>query len=632
MKSEKMITTNVDERRREFFERSKKSSGYQFASYRYSVMTEDERKLGEKILQDFREAYNAKAAAGVFKDMEIMEAYWSGEFVNKTSDVCANTNIINTNIETQVADMMDQNIDVEPRPYDPSDAPYMTRVRRIADRILDANKMPLKVQRIMRRCKKYGSGWIKVMFNPDMLDGVGCPEITSVSTANVFPDASVFNVDDINKGRYFIEAYTASIYWAEQTFGMEKASAIYPSFKPYMQDLNMMNTDNLDTTGENYLHILYWTKYKDKNGKEKLRLIQCSGCGVILKDSLDFEKEKNVDVFPTMEKVRYPYWVMNDMERENSVWGKTNASLLFPIQDLIDDIDNSILANARLTGNPIKLVLAQSGVDPEKIDNTEGQTVLSNVPNGITYIQPPSMPGYIVQRRDSALASERAIVSRVSDQQAGVKQSGVDTATESLALQQNAMKATDASKTVLQLILADIIMYCLQLAIEFWDDDMFFESDVDGEFDYFNPSMLAKIPVLKPADETFRRAFERANKGKEAPEYMEVEGKFRKIHVLMSVSVGAGLPKNKALMYNMIKETYANQAMDVNEFRELLNEYVGLPKPPMEEGTAMPGGNTNEVQIPMSQSRDVFSTGGVNTGALNRLQQQRTGGNYETVK
>lgn len=631
MKSEETkIPYDAAERRRDYFEHSKKSNRKAFMNYRMEVMTDDERKMGQTILDHFRESYDAKAALGVFKDMEIAEAYWSGEFYNKASDATANTNIINSNIETQVADIMDQNIDLEPHAYDPSDEPYMIKVRRIGDKILDTNEMPKKIQRTVRRCKKFGTGWFRVLFNPEMLDGAGCPEITSISPANIFPDASISNIDDLHKGRYCIEVFKASLYWAEQTFGMEKASAILPEYRPYVDQLSRLTSDTIDTTGESYLHILYWCKYVDKKGKEHLRLVQCSGCGIVLKDSMDYETKHDIDVFPEMEEFRYPYWCVPDMERENSIWGKTNASLLYPVQDTIDEIDNAITQNARLTGNPIKLVLTSSGIDPEKIDNTEGIVVPTNVQNGLTYVQPPSMAQYIIDRRNQALTVERAIVSRVSDQQAGVKEHGVDTATESLALQQNAMKATDAFKTILQLVLADMMMYCIELAIEFWNKDMFFEIG-ENEYDYFNPSMLKKIPQMIPVDDVYTNAFKQINPDKEVPLYMEKDGEYRKVRMIMSVSIGAGLPKNKSLMYNIIKETYANQAMDVGEYREKLEEYVGLPAPEMEEGVA-PGANPEQqVNIPMGQSRDVFDTGAVSPKALGRMQEQRTGGNYNAT-
>lgn len=625
--------TSTEERRQEYFKHSKHTNGFDFLTYRNKIMTEDEKLLGQKIVDNFKDAYVAKERARVFEDMSIAEAYWSGEFTNKTPDMLANTNFINSNIETQVADLQDQNIDIEPRAYDPSDAPYVPKVRMIADKILEVNKMPLKMQKITRRFKKFGHGWIRVLFNPKLLEGLGCPEIESISSANIYPDPAILNPEDIQKGRFFIEAYASPIKWAEDTFGMEKASAIYPDYRPYSEErLNDMFGSDIDTTGERYLHILYWTKYKDKEGKERLRLIQCSGCGVILKDSMKFEDEKGIAVFPTTQEVRYPYWLTPDMERENSIWGKSNASLLYPLQDMADDLDNSILANARLTGNPQRIVTVPSGIDPEKIDNTEGQTIISNTADGLVYLTPPSMPQYIINRRDAIIQVERGIVSRVSDQQSGIRQHGVDTATESLALQQNAMKSVDATKTVLQIILADVFMYCIELAIEYWNEGMFFGNEKDG-FEYFVPNDLRNIPEMIPATETYKQAFKTMHPDVEEPLYMnkvDKNGKEskRNIHVLLNVSVGAGIPKNKALMYNVINEVFGKGAMSPFKYREKLEEYLGLPFDEEEEAMMGQPSQSGEVvsgNVPMSQSRDVFAESGVNPNALKTIESQRVG-------
>lgn len=629
------FATSTVERRQEYFKHSKHTNGFDFLTYRKKVMTEDEEKLGQKIIDNFEEAYRAKERAGVFKDMEIAEAYWSGDFENKTEDQLSNTNIINTNIETQVADLMDQSIDIQLRAYDPSDSPYISRARMIGDKILEVNKMPLKMQKITRRFKKFGHSWIRALFNPELLEGMGCPEIVSVSSADVYPDPAIINAEDINKGRFFIETIPATIHWAEQKFGMEKASAIYPGYKPYGDvRLNKMFGNDIDTSGERYLHLLYWCKYQDKNGKEKLRLIQCSGCGVILKDSMNFEKEKGIAVFPTTREVRYPYWEVCDMERENSIWGKSNASLLYPLQDVADELDNAILSNARLTGNPKKLITTSSGIDPEKIDNTEGQVIISNTADGYRNVDAPTMPQYIINRRDQIIQNERNIVSRVSDQQSGIKQYGVDTATESLALQQNAMKSVDATKTVIQIILADVLMYCMELAIEYWNEPMFFGDDEKG-FEYFSPHQLSQVPVMVPTDETYRKAFEAENPGKEIPEYMEKKTKAgktvkRKLHVILSVSVGAGIPKNKAFIYNMLNELYAKKAMSLKTYREYLEEYMGIPFDEEEQMELIPQTPTGGSNNPIPTSNDVFKTGGVSPEALNRLEKQR--GGIENVK
>lgn len=621
------VATSTTERRQEFFKHSKHTNGFDFLTYRKKVMTEEEEKLGQKIIDNFEEAYRVKEKSGVFRDMEIAEAYWSGEFENKTDDQLSNTNIINTNIETQVADLMDQNIDIQLKPFEPSDAPYVSRARKIGDKILEVNKMPLIMQKTIRRFKKFGHSWIKAVFNPELLDGIGCPEMVSVSSANVYPDPAIVNVEDINKGRFFIEIIPSTIYWAEQEFGMEKASAIYPGYKPYGDiRLNKMFSDDMDTSGERYLHILYWCRYTDKNGKEKLRLIQCSGCGVILRDSMNFENEKKVTIFPT---TRYPYWEFCDMERENSIWGKSNASLLYPLQDVADELDNAILANARLNGNPKKLVTTNSGIDPEKIDNTEGQVIISNTADGYRNIDPPTMPQYIINRRDQIIQNERNIVSRVSDQQSGIKQYGVDTATESLALQQNSMKSVDATKTIIQLVLADVLMYCMELAIEYWNDQMFFGDDERG-FECFSPHQLSQIPVMVKADETYINAFKVANPGKTPPEYMEKKTKSgetikRKLHLILSISVGAGIPKNKAFIYNMLNELYAKKAMSLKTYRKYIEEYMGIPFDEEEQMELILQQTPSVKSNPILTGNDVFKTGGVSPEALNRLERQRGG-------
>src|SRR5690606_17658832 len=123
------------------------------------------------------------------------------------------------------------------------------------------------------------------------------------------------------------------------------------------------------------------------------------------------------------------------MYREGTVWAKATAELLIPQQDLIDDLDDQIRISARLTGNPQREVNINSGVDPDKMSNEAALIYPVNENGGIKFLEPPEIPQYIPQRRNAAF-QEVPIVSRWSFQMAGIKQQGVDTATESLSLQQ----------------------------------------------------------------------------------------------------------------------------------------------------------------------------------------------------
>lgn len=538
--------------------------------YREKLFGSKEMEKTQVLLDNYRSAFEAKDNIGLFTEMELAERYWSGEFDQPEDydDPGSNTNIINANIETQVANMVDQNIDIELKPYEPADKPYVTKARLIIDRIKDVNKLPKKIERHERRLDKFGTGIFRVMYNKKLIDKIGCPEITVCNPAYVFPDPNIVNLDDLQESEFIIETIPKSIYWAEQKFGKERAWAIAPGYNPIENSFVFRENHepNFEVAGDHYLHILYWTH--GKNGK--LRLIQLSGCGIVLSDT-DEDKEYNYFT----DDGRYPYFFTTYMEREGTIWGKSICSLLFSLQDEIDDYTDMIRRNARLNGNPIKIVSVQSGIEPDKLDNTPGQVVPTNDVNGIKYLEPPNMPAFIQQRRSEAIDKDRLIISRISDQMSGIRQSGVNTATESLNLAQSANIATDTRKTMLQSTLNDVFKYCFELALNYWDVGMFFQQDDD--FIFFNPSDLKEIPMMKPATPQYIDMFKEQNPDKEPPEFMLNENEKRKLKLIFNIQVGAGLPSNKAVAFNYILEAYKGGLLSKKETRELLIEYIKLP-------------------------------------------------------
>lgn len=540
-------------------------------SYRQKLFGSVEMTKTQPMLDNYRAAYEAKDNIGLFDEMELAERYWSGDFgvPEDFDDPGSNTNIINTNIETQVASMVDQSIDIELKPYEPADKPYVKKARLILDRIKDANHLPKKIEKHERKKDKFGTGIFKVMYNKKMCDDkIGCPEIKVCNPAYVFPDPNITNIDDIQESEFIIETLPKSLYWAEEKFGKERAWAIAPGYNPIENSFVFRENHeaNYDVAGDHYLHILYWCKTKTG----KLRLIQLSGCGIVLSDT---EDDPEYNYFT--DDGRYPYFFTIDMEREGTIWGKSVCSLLFSLQDEIDDYTNMIRRNARLIGNPIKVVSIQSGIEIDKLDNTAGQVVPTNDINGMRYLDPPQMPSFISQRRAECLDKDRVIISRVSDQQAGIRQAGVQTATESLNLAQSANVATDTRKTMLQDTLNDVFRYCFELALNYWNVGMFFQDEDD--FEYFNPSDLKEIPMMKPATPQFIDAYLAKNPNSNPPKFMLNEKEKRKIKLIFNIQVGAGLPTNKAVAFNYILEAYKGGLLDKEETRDLLIEYIKLP-------------------------------------------------------
>lgn len=538
-------------------------------AYRQKLFGSAEMKETITMLDNFRSAYEAKDNLGLFDEMELAERYWSGDFgvPEDYDDPGSNTNIINTNVETQVASMVDQSIDIELKPYEPADKPYVKKARLILDRIKDVNHLPKKIEKHERKKCKFGTGILRVMYNKDLIDKIGCPEIKVCNPAYVYPDPNITNIEDLQEAEFIIETLPKSLYWAEEKFGKERAWAIAPGYNPIDSTFVFRENHeaNYDVGGDHYLHILYWCKTKSG----KLRLIQMSGCGIVLSDT---EEDKEYNYFT--DDGRYPYFFTIDMEREGTIWGKSICSLLFSLQDEIDDYTNMIRRNARLIGNPIKVVSVQSGIEIDKLDNTAGQVVPTNDVNGMKYLDPPNMPAFIAQRRAEAM-QERVIISRVSDQQAGVRQSGVNTATESLNLAQAANVATDTRKTMLQDTLNEVFKYCFELALNYWTVGMFFQDE--DEFEYFKPSDLKEIPMMKPATPQFVEKFMENNPDANPPKFMLNNKEKRQVKFIFNIQVGAGLPTNKAVAFNYILEAYKGGLLDKQETRELLIEYIKLP-------------------------------------------------------
>ena len=272
------------------------------------------------------------------------------------------------------------------------------------------------------------------------------------------------------------------------------------------------------------------------------------------------------------------------MYRENTVWAKASAELVLPISDQIDELDDSILRNARLTGNPIPIIETSSGIDAEKVTNTPGQTIVANNLNGMKWLQPPTIPQYLIEKRADTINNDKTIVTRFSDQMIGKQQAGVGTATESLALQNSGNSMIEHKKGLLQETLSEVFEYAIELALLNWNTTMIFRivgEDGQDKFTSFNPENLNRIPVLTEADTEYRNAYREAHKDAkpEDYEYMQVDNETRKVMFDLSVSVGAGLPNNRAYRYSIVRQAYADKAITTPEYRDYLIKQVGLNIP-----------------------------------------------------
>ena len=582
-----------------------------------AIMSEKQIELADQYLIWYRRAYQDKQRLGLIEKWQDTEKYWEGEFeYDDEDDPAPNTNITNSSVEGKTALLCDQTIAIQVDPREPGDRPFCDMARTLADFIKERNKMYRKIEVHERRRELFGTGIFRVLWNFDKLDGKGLPDIEPIHPNLLFIDPAITDVYDIQDAQYIIEAKSKSIYSAFVEYGEEKADAIIPNLDP-VQNIIQYNEE------DQYVHLMVWTRYKE-DGKLKLRLVEMSGDGVILKDTKeevekynkkreeedeaewfnsknkDKKEKKETEKLELFPNATYPYFLTPDMHRENTVWGKASAELILPVSDQIDEIDDSTLRNGRLTGNPMGLVGTSSGIDPERVTNTAGQMITTNDMNGFKWLTPPAMPQYLLNRRTELMNNDRQVVTRFTDQMIGKQQSGVDTATESLALQNSGNAMIEHKKGLLQETLSEVFEYALELALLNWNTTMLFRITGDNgqdDFEEFNPDQLNHVPVMIEADTDYRKRYEeewkKRNKGKDISEldpdeykYMQVDNETRKIMYDLTVSVGAGLPNNKAYRYVVVTDMYKNGAISKREYRNYMIKALGMNFPEIPETDA----------------------------------------------
>jgi hypothetical protein len=589
----------MEEKAKDYFERMKSE-----------LMTEEQRELGERMLKYYRDSWHDKDNRGLFDTWQECERYWEGD-VNEPEyedDPASNTNIVHPHIEGQVVLMVDKHTTIEPYAIRPSARPFLNASRVMLNWIKENNKHRQKMDVTARRLVKFGTAVIWVLFNPDYMDGFGLPEYESSHPAYTFFDKDVVDIYHVQDGKYAGMILTKPIAWAKRKFG-DVADAIAPGYNPTEDAQLFGEGDGNATDSGMYIHIIMFEKTGDE-----LRFVEMSGDGVILYDSKEWKKYTHVrptkPYFPNdmrTGKPLFPVFAAPDYFREGTPWGKSDAELSLELQDQLNDYDDQIRSNARLTGNPQKFIDISSGVDPEMWTNQRGLVLpVNGGKESVGYIQPPQMVAEIPNRRDRIMDRDISKVTRFSDQMMGNRIKGVDTATEALSLQQSGMGAIDYKKTILEDLFGQVFEYCLALAVHYWKEEQYFYLLETDEYVYFRASLLESVPKLIRANQPFIKEFKRKNPNEPVPEFMEATDKngktiMEKAMIGVKVRMGAGIPQNEAFKYGAVKEARAMGDLTPEEHREYLKEKVGLDLPE-------PQGN------PMIQQQPGMPMGGMPQG------------------
>lgn len=558
-------------------------TGYEF-EFEENRQSEDQIALAEQIEMNFKEAFEHKASLGLMDDWATYEDYWAGR-VNETGGEdhpASNTNIIHPIIESQVADLVDQPLDIMLKGLEPSDQRYAKNTQALLEWVWKKNNPELKLDKAERQRLKFGGSVIKVWFDPHAFKDRGLPTFDPINSANYFPDPKIKDYLKMQDADFIIHAMPKSIKYLRQRFG-ENAKMVEANAQ-YQNSPLIYEGSDADAAGQagksQALLIEQWSRELDENDEWILRVVHMAN-GIILRDSFeDLKDEESGKVSSYYENGKYPFVYIPCYSREGVMWGMGDITLLKPIQDMINDLDDQIRMNARLMGNIQVVVGIATGINLKKWTNKPGLKIPARDPSAWKMVTPPNIPSHIPGRRAEGFR-EAEIISGRSDIVEGRSGGSLRAASAVISMQEAGLRRVNHKRLLAQAGYKMVIELLLDYIKEFYTEEMAFRltnadaKESDDNYMWATGSQLKNIPKLVPdyggvQDDDGNLPL--AELKDEEGNTMEKEAEFD-----IEVIVGTGLPNNKAFIYQATIELHREGILTNEEARLCLKELINWP-------------------------------------------------------
>lgn len=557
-----------------FFTRKKKND--EERDRRFNYMSEDEIRMVDDFITKIE--LNRGYMDEFYTRWEEEQIAYAGDQELKDSRPNTRVNIINSNIEGQVSALVDQNIDISCSGEDPGDQQFARRAEVALDFILRKNHIKRKIKRHEMRRELFGPAWFKVYYDYEALNGFGLATIVCPPLNSVFVDMKITDEENLQDAEYIAEVMPRSKQWAIEKYGEVAQNIIAGS-----ADRSSIWTKERTEDDENlYWHIQLWTKTDGI-----LRLLEFSDDGALLEDSFKEwtgEKFKEVrDPQPYYRYNKYPYFLTNLYFDEGKLFGFGDGKLLRPLQDMVNDLYDQIRRSAR----PNRIFFdPDSEVELEDLDMDDGPVPCRD-PNSTIRVIEAGRVNEALWRLLANIHLEIQRVVRFSDIMLGQRAS-TQTATEAAIQQQQSGSGIDHKKLMLQETLIDVCRCALDLHIEHAQEGHWFKTDEDrDEYEFIDFRQFDRAPVMVPPTDAYTRSFLDNNPGAELPKWMQLHDEdgtpmSKSVDLDVKINIGAGLPKNKAFLYQMMEKLSGmvvenKHVITWKEMRKFVENFLGLP-------------------------------------------------------
>ena len=577
-----------------------------FDNVREKLMDKEEIKRADFYSKEYSELKAEKESLEE-EWIQIQDAFSSDRTEDETGREIPFVNVMTSNIEGQLATMTERNIKASIQGKGVSDEGLANTLEPAADAIFRENKIRRKIKKIGRRYLLYGNTFVVVGWDKDRLTE-GMPTIITPVMTDILIDGKIKDFDDINDADFVIrEVGSKSIIWARRKFGDEMAEAITLG-----QQISM-DGDIAHDDIHSFTYLEIWTK---NNEQENLQLIKMTTTGLLLEES-DAAKP-----YYTHVNNKYPVFAIELYPMLNKLHGFGDGKLLLPLQRLVNRLYDEIILAIKFSSQGRTYVDPKARLNPNEFAEADPKKpIIVNNPTQTIKTERGVGINAVVFNLLEQVFRKVEEVTRFSALMTGNDTQGAMTATQSNIMMQQGNTGVTDKQTDISRMMSDVLEYCLGLSLQFWTTEKAFrianvDDDESRTYEWISPSRYKEVPIKVPATREYIANFRKNNPKGKTPTMMLLTDKAgttmtKNIELDIKVSVGEGMPNNKAAMYQMVLQLAQTQIVDsasgqprslfsYKQVKDMMEDILGIRIKESEKGTVaeVPGGGKMNMNAP----------------------------------
>lgn len=564
-------------------------------------------------------------------EMQKLYAQWSleDEAYSQTQpegDKVPNSrvNIILPVIEGEITQIVDNNWAATATGEEPGDDLFADDALITLEWALNHNDLFKKMTVHERRRNKHGLAYIEVDYDHAFAGKLGCPKMNIVPIHEIIVDSKVKDFLRWQEQEYVARKIVYSRSYAIDTYGREKANAVSYGVDEW-RDSHVFEEGFTLADEHSFTLLRVWSRLDGK-----LRKREISSCGLLLYDSAKEGKPKDnqKDADYTNEAMykhvdnKYPIFITNKYTKEGRLQGFGDATILLPLQNLVNELYDKIRIQMRPN---IIAVDKNSEIDISTFDEDSFEPVefdglkIGGRPPIFSIAWGAINADMFHLLQDIKLEAQR--VARFNDMMTGQGKQA-DTATEAAIQQQQGNAHTGHEKTTIEHTLGDVCKYFVGLMMQYMTEGKAFRlfgeraKNAKGKkYAWVDYSKMTNVPGMVPSSQEYKDRYRKENPSMPVPEFevLETQGsegeegqntgtvkkvaknkkklaQTKDLEIDINFSMGSGLPKNKAFLWQMIEKLSQMTGIDTDsevpipkpllswkEMREFIKDYMDIP-------------------------------------------------------